>query len=925
VETDPGGGGRWDEVKEIVADAFEVRGEERRRLVEERCGGDAALLAEVRSLLDEDESDSAHFLDRPATALLDVAAPEVGARVGGYELRAVIGEGGMGRVYEAVQERPHRTVALKVLRPGFLNAGAERRFEWEIEALGRLSHPNIASVFDAGMEDVGGGQALSWFAMEKVEGRPLLEAADALGLDRNERLRLFVRVADAITHAHQRGVIHRDLKPDNILVDDRAQPHVLDFGIARAADPLASAVTTTGEIVGTLAYMSPEQVLGDPQKVDAQSDVYALGVLLYQLLTGRSPLDLEGLSLPRVAVRLSETDPTPAGAIDRALRGDLETILATALARDPDRRYATVDAFAGDVKRHLAGETIAARPPSAWYQMSRFARRHRALVAAALIVFVASVAAAVTSSLALVEANEARVQADAERRAAQAAQRVAELQRDRAEDASVFLAKILSSPAPDLSGRDVRVLDLLEDASAELWSRTDIAPEVSALLHHTLGETYRSLEAFEPARAHLEEAIRAFEGSTPDELSALEAHAALAEVLFELNEPEAARRSTARVAAGLEAFEDPPLWLTMRPLELEAAAAAFRGDTEAQIAATRALFDGWSEHVPAGGDVVETARTNLSNALITLGRYEEADALLAEGIAAMEGTPLDGGVRQLAQMANRASIACSLAEWNRADALTEELVDLAAEVWGPTHQATRSVWNTRADVLIQLGRIDEGKELYREVMVRTEEALGSENDDTLLARNNYAVALLYAGEHGAARAVILPCVEILDSGRVSAGPTFDVQVRMTYANALDGLGRHAEVLPVYRRIVGELEGLAGEGHPQTLISRNSLAVLLMKVDRAEESVALARENIAVAEAHMPGLRLIEFPFRSNLARALAAAERYGEAEAELLAVARFLEADPEATERETDRVAELLVDLYTAWGRPEDAARWRDR
>lgn len=929
---EPDAAARWDLVKEIVADAFELEGEARARYLDERCAGDRELRAEVDSLLGEGTGASSRFLETPATEMFRVPTPELGTRIGGYELRRVIGEGGMGRVYEAVQERPHRTVALKVLRPGFLSGDAERRFRWEVEALGRLSHPGIAGVLEAGVERLGGGHEVSWFAMEMVEGRPLLEAADALALDRTGRLRLFLRVADAVAHAHQRGIIHRDLKPDNILVDGGGRPHVLDFGIARTADPLASAVTTAGEIVGTLAYMSPEQVLGEPDKVDAQSDVYALGVLLYRLLTGRAPLELEGLGLPKVALRLSQDDPVPAGEVDRSLRGDLETILTTALARDPERRYPTVDALAGDVKRWLAREPIAARAPTAWYQLSRFAARNRGLVAGLVLAFVTALGAAAVSWTLYVQADDARELAESEEQrakdaaaAAEAARRRAEVDRDRAQDASTFMATILSSPQPGVAGRDVKVIDLLAGASAELRARGDLAPQVAALLHFTLGETYRRLGAQVEARGHLEAALEGLDGAAEDVLTAAEARAALAEVLLDLGDLEAADRAIEGVAAAAASLEDPPEWLVLRPLELRAGRAAAVGDVDAQVALSRELFAAWAERHPAGHDTVETARINLSNALMGAGSHREADALLGEGLAAMDGTELEGSEAYMTELANRAAAALYLGELGRADDISARVASAADDLWGPAHPKTLAVLNTRADVLGQLDRRDEGRDLYREVLDRSLVAFGPEHAETQIARNNLAVALLYMEEFEAAAEAVRPAVELYAGEQGSLNPISALQVRMTYANALDGMGREAEALPVYETIVGQLEELVGEAHPQTLISRNSLVVCLQELGRADEAVELGRRNLALAREAQPGARVNQFPFRSNLARALSRAGRHAEAEAELLAVERFLSDDPDTTPRERGRIDELLAKLYDDWGRPEEAARWRGR
>ncbi|MEL6904575.1 MAG: serine/threonine-protein kinase, partial [Planctomycetota bacterium] len=756
--TSDGAGGddatRWSLVKEIVADALEIDAPERPAFVADRCGDDDELRSEVDSLLDTSSAAAGELLDEGAAALLSTPAPDVGARVGGYELRRVIGEGGMGRVYEAVQERPHRTVALKVLRPGLVTDEAERRFSWEVEALGRLSHPGIAGVLEAGSVELAGGARVPWFAMERVTGKPFLTAADEQGLDRAGRVDLFLEVADAIAHAHQRGVIHRDLKPDNILVDSSGHPHVLDFGIARVADPVATAVTSAGEIVGTLAYMSPEQVLGEPDKVDARTDVYALGVLLYRLLVGRAPLELENLPLPQVALRLSHDEPRPAGDVVRTLRGDLDTILRTALERDPDRRYPTVEAFAADVRRWRSNEPIAARPPTTWYQLTKFAVRNRGLVAGLGLAFVTALGAAIVSSVLYVRADNARELSQLEEKKAKearddadAARQRAELERDRAQDASEFMRTIFTSARPEVAGRDVRVLDLLLSASDELARRNDLERQVAALLDFVLGDTFRRLGAQELGADHLRRAAAAYALDPGDELDELEARGALAETLLDLGEVEAADAEIARVAEGRRHEGEVPLWLEFRALELQAKRAGAVGDTEAHVNATRAAFEGWRDHHGAGDGVAEIARTNHSNALIAAGLNREAAELLEDGIAAMDETDLAGGSIQLTQIANLALVLTNLGEYVEAEARIEPLAAVADEIWGPLHPKTLSALNTRADLLGRLDRGGEGLALYADLLERSEEAFGEAHLDSIIARNNYAVALLYGEQY----------------------------------------------------------------------------------------------------------------------------------------------------------------------------------
>jgi tetratricopeptide (TPR) repeat protein/predicted Ser/Thr protein kinase len=324
------------------------------------------------------------------------AIPE---RLGHYRIVRKIAEGGMGAVYEAEQENPRRTVALKVVRAGFASEELLRRFQHEAQILGRLHHPGIAQVFEAGTAPTASGPQ-PFFAMELVDGEPLTEYAQRHRLDVRGRLELMVQICDAVHHAHQKGVIHRDLKPANILVDARGQPKILDFGVARATDSdvrNATLQTDVGQLLGTLPYMSPEQVAADPLELDTRSDVYALGVILYELLSGQRPYDLSAKMIHEAARVIRETDPVPISSIDRVFRGDVEIIVEKALEKDKTRRYASAAELASDIQRHLRDEPIVARPASTIYQLRKFARRNKVVVLSASAVFVALVAGLIAS------------------------------------------------------------------------------------------------------------------------------------------------------------------------------------------------------------------------------------------------------------------------------------------------------------------------------------------------------------------------------------------------------------------------------------------------------------------------------------------------------------------------------------------------
>src|SRR5262245_40263408 len=369
--------------------AAELPPGERAGFLDRDCAGDAGLRAEVESLLALDlatlgPAPAGDFLKSPLVrgprepGIASAPGPLLPPRVGRYRVLGLLGEGGMGAVYEAEQDRPRRPVAVKVVRPGLASPALIGRFAHEAQILARLHHPGIAQVYEAGLDENG----QPFFAMEFIRGQHLDEYTNRQGLDLAARAGLVARVADAVQHAHDRGVIHRDLKPANILVDEAGQPKVLDFGVARVIDAdllTAAGLTRTGQLLGTPNYMSPEQVTGDPAAIDRRADVYALGVILFELAAHRLPYRLEDRPLAEAARLILEQDPPRLGSLDPGLRGDLETIVARALEKDPARRYASAADLAADLRRWLAHEPILARPPSAVYPLRKFARRHTGL------------------------------------------------------------------------------------------------------------------------------------------------------------------------------------------------------------------------------------------------------------------------------------------------------------------------------------------------------------------------------------------------------------------------------------------------------------------------------------------------------------------------------------------------------------------
>ncbi len=510
----PGPSEHWQRVETLFHQALDRPRADRQSYLEDMCSNEPLLLAEVGALLEAHAADGS-FIEPPTVAIAAerrIENHQLPDSVGGFRIIRQVASGGMGTVYEAEQLEPRRTVALKVLRNLGPSTESLRRFRHECQILARLKHPGIAQIYAAGTAREG-GRALPYFAMEYIPGA---QAIDAYANDRRvstrDRLNLFITACDAVQYGHQLGIIHRDLKPANILVGDSGRPKVIDFGVARVTAPDAAQTTLhtqTGQLIGTLTYMSPEQCDPHAQAIDTRSDVYALGIVLYKLLCDELPYDVRQQSLLEATRIIKHVPPRKPSLVDNALRGDLETIMLKALAKDPAERYQTVADLARDLRCFLNREPIQARPASMTYHLRMFARRNRTMVAAMAIAAATLVLGAAFSTLFAVRAMRA---AHGE-----------SLHRAKAEQIKDFLQDVMISASPYRTGQNVTIMDLLEEASRRARLELRDQPEAEADVRYTIARTYAGLWMWDRVDHEVRQALELYRHhteTTPDKLAA---------------------------------------------------------------------------------------------------------------------------------------------------------------------------------------------------------------------------------------------------------------------------------------------------------------------------------------------------------------------------------------------------------------------
>ena len=815
---------------QLVCDLFEkartLPESQRSEFLQSECGDDGDLIQEVTDLLIRHEEQQV-ALDQavvPPTKLLQAfsSAEQTPERIGRYSIIRQVGRGGMGVVYLAKQDNPDREVAIKVMRTGFADREMRKRFELETAVLGRLQHPGIAQIYEAGFYDDEAGSR-PYFAMEYVDGVSLSDHIRDHSPSIRQRLNLFTQICDAVNHAHQKGIIHRDLKPTNILVvesdsdvdgstaktqgmDPRIK--ILDFGVARSTDAdlqVTSLQTDLGQLIGTLPYMSPEQIGGNPLDVDTRSDVYALGVILYELLSGQLPYEVNEKTLVRAVRVIADADPKPLSTVNTDFRGDLNTIALKALEKQPNRRYGSASDLASDIHRFLNNEPIIARRASAWYQFRKFASRNRGLFAGLSLAILSLIIGTIVSATFAFGQTRALRQSEKERRKSDAV--LGFLKND-----------LLAQANPKRAGqKEMTVREALDNAAKTIDERFGDQPEIEAEIRAAIGVAYRGLGLHAQSFEHQSKALQYFETVLPKSN----------ERIYSL--------SNDLVVDKLEQW---------------------------QIQEAKTFSDKWlpqaQEHL--GNNHYFTGRLLMTNAasLRRLNDFEKAEDRYRQAIAVFDSLG-DGYENDL--LASKNNLAITLRHLSR----LEEAIELSRNVL----EDSLRIYKDRplrvavaryglADLLYshavtihddpdkKIRTLDESELLFSQAKEVREELLGPNHKLTVHCYYGLGIVASQKSDHVAAEKWLRQCVDFASEVYGTNENVYVLNAMVALAGTLETVGKIDESIELCQEAVEVSDKVLGQQHFSSVYYRYSLYAALWKQGDTETIRSLANKYNATA-------------------------------------------------------------------------------